>query len=318
MRTKLIKVENLSKNYGSVKAVKSISFDLKDGQVVGFLGANGAGKSTTLKIMTGYISPSSGNVFYGEKNIQDDTSEIQKDIGYLPELNPLYSEMIVHDYLKFISEVRGISENDFKNAFQKVVEECSLNAVAHRTIANCSKGYKQRIGLAAALIHDPKILILDEPVTGLDPNQIVEIRELIKKLGKEKIVLMSSHILQEIQATVDRIIIINEGSIVADGSSEELLNDSAKGKADLKIEVSNADENDIRDMKATIPSIDIKNISKEDSFTRINIEFPSNGDPREDIFKYAVDKNWVILEMVTSKQNLEDIFRKLTGNNKLS
>jgi len=314
----LIKVENLSKDYGSVKAVKSISFELKDGQVVGFLGANGAGKSTTLKIMTGYISPSSGNVFYGEKNIQDDTSEIQKDIGYLPELNPLYSEMIVHDYLKFISEVRGISENDFKNAFQKVVEECSLNAVAHRTIANCSKGYKQRIGLAAALIHDPKILILDEPVTGLDPNQIVEIRELIKKLGKEKIVLMSSHILQEIQATVDRIIIINEGSIVADGSSEELLSDSAKGKADLKLEVSNADENDIRDMKATIPSIDIKNISKEDSFTRINIEFPSNGDPREDIFKYAVDKNWVILEMVTSKQNLEDIFRKLTGNNKLS
>ena len=314
----MIKVENLSKDYGSVKAVKSISFELKDGQVVGFLGANGAGKSTTLKIMTGYISPSSGNVFYGEKNIQDDTSEIQKDIGYLPELNPLYSEMIVHDYLKFISEVRGISENDFKNAFQKVVEECSLNAVAHRTIANCSKGYKQRIGLAAALIHDPKILILDEPVTGLDPNQIVEIRELIKKLGKEKIVLMSSHILQEIQATVDRIIIINEGSIVADGSSEELLNDSAKGKADLKLEVSNADENDIRDMKATIPSIDIKNISKEYSFTRINIEFPSNGDPREDIFKYAVDKNWVILEMVTSKQNLEDIFRKLTGNNKLS
>lgn len=314
----MIKVENLSKDYGSVKAVKSISFELKDGQVVGFLGANGAGKSTTLKIMTGYISPSSGNVFYGEKNIQDDTSEIQKDIGYLPELNPLYSEMIVHDYLKFISEVRGISENDFKNAFQKVVEECSLNAVAHRTIANCSKGYKQRIGLAAALIHDPKILILDEPVTGLDPNQIVEIRELIKKLGKEKIVLMSSHILQEIQATVDRIIIINEGSIVADGSSEELLNDSAKGKADLKLEVSNADENDIRDMKATIPSIDIKNISKEDSFTSINIEFSSNGDPREDIFKYAVDKNWVILEMVTSKQNLEDIFRKLTGNNKLS
>ena len=314
----MIKVENLSKDYGTVKAVKSISFELKDGQVVGFLGANGAGKSTTLKIMTGYISPSSGNVFYGEKNIQDDTSAIQKDIGYLPELNPLYSEMIVHDYLKFISEVRGISENDFKNAFQKVVEECSLNAVAHRTIANCSKGYKQRIGLAAALIHDPKILILDEPVTGLDPNQIVEIRELIKKLGKEKIVLMSSHILQEIQATVDRIIIINEGSIVADGSSEELLNDSAKGKADLKLEVSNADENDIRDMKATIPSIDIKNISREDSFSRINIEFPSNGDPREDIFKYAVDKNWVILEMVTSKQNLEDIFRKLTGYNKLS
>ncbi|MFL3013217.1 MAG: ATP-binding cassette domain-containing protein [Candidatus Neomarinimicrobiota bacterium] len=314
----MIRVENLSKNYGSVEAVKSISFELKGGQVVGFLGANGAGKSTTLKIMTGYISPSSGNVYYGERNIQEDTSDIQKDIGYLPELNPLYSEMIVHDYLKFISEVRGIPSSEFKSSFQRVVEECSLNAVAHRTIANCSKGYKQRIGLAAAMIHDPKILILDEPVTGLDPNQIVEIRQLIKKLGKEKIVLMSSHILQEIQATVDRIIIINEGSIVADGSSEELLDDSAKGKAQLKMEVSNADENDIRDMKATIPSIDIANIAKNESSTEINLEFLSSSDPRADIFNYAVSKKWVILEMVASKQNLEDIFRKLTGKGNLS
>ena len=131
----MIKVDNLSKNYDDVKAVKSISFELQDGQVVGFLGANGAGKSTTLKIMTGYISPSSGNVYYGNRNIQDDTSDIQKDIGYLPELNPLYSEMRVHDYLKFISDIRGIHSNDFKNAFQKVVEECSLNAVAHRTLS---------------------------------------------------------------------------------------------------------------------------------------------------------------------------------------
>ncbi|MEC7856093.1 MAG: ATP-binding cassette domain-containing protein, partial [Candidatus Neomarinimicrobiota bacterium] len=230
----MIRVENLSKNYGPVNAVRSISFDLEDGQVVGFLGANGAGKSTTLKIMTGYISPSSGNVYFDDHNIQDNTSEIQKDIGYLPELNPLYSEMRVHDYLKFISEIRDIPKDRFKPSFQKVVEECGLNAVAHRTIGNCSKGYKQRIGLAAAMIHDPKILILDEPVTGLDPNQIVEIRQLIRKLGKEKIVIMSSHILQEIQATVDRIIIINEGSLVADGSSDELLSDS-NTKTELSI-----------------------------------------------------------------------------------
>lgn len=314
----MIKVENLSKNYDDVKAVKSISFELQDGQVVGFLGANGAGKSTTLKIMTGYISPSSGNVYYGNRNIQDDTSDIQKDIGYLPELNPLYSEMRVHDYLKFISDIRGIPSSDFKNAFQKVVEECSLNAVAHRTIGNCSKGYKQRIGLAAAMIHDPKILILDEPVTGLDPNQIVEIRQLIKKLGKEKIVLMSSHILQEIQATVDRIIIINEGSIVADGSSESLLKDSAGGKVELSIDVSNANENDIKDMKATIPSIDINDITKNDSYTNINIEYSNSNDPREDIFNYAVSKKWIILEMVATKQNLEDIFRNLTSNGKPS
>ena len=309
----MIRVENLSKNYGPVKAVSSISFDLDDGQVVGFLGANGAGKSTTLKIMTGYISPSSGNVYFNDQNIQDNTSEIQKDIGYLPELNPLYGEMRVHDYLKFISEIRGISKENFKSAFQKVVEECALNAVAHRTIGNCSKGYKQRIGLAAAMIHDPKILILDEPVTGLDPNQIVEIRQLIRKLGKEKIVIMSSHILQEIQATVDRIIIINEGSIVADGSSDSLLSDT-NAKTELSMDVENADENDINDMKATIPSIDITSISKEDTYTKINIKYPKNNDPRSDIFNYAVDKGWTILEMFATKQNLEDIFRSLTSS----
>ena len=309
----MIRVENLSKNYGSVKAVRSISFDLEDGQVVGFLGANGAGKSTTLKIMTGYISPSSGNVFFNDLNIQENSSEIQKDIGYLPELNPLYSEMRVHDYLKFISEIRGISKENFKPAFQRVVEECSLNAVAHRTIGNCSKGYKQRIGLAAAMIHDPKVLILDEPVSGLDPNQIVEIRKLIRKLGKKRIVIMSSHILQEIQATVDRIIIINEGSIVADGSSDALLSDN-NAKTMLTVEVENANENDISDMKATIPSIDIKSILKEEVFTKISIEYSKNNDPRSNIFNYAVEKGWVILEMFADKQNLEDIFRDLTSN----
>ena len=311
----MIKIEKLSKNYGSVRAVKSISFDLSDGQVVGFLGANGAGKSTTLKIMTGYISPTSGNVYYNDYNIQDHTSIIQKDIGYLPELNPLYTEMIVHDYLKFISEVRGIPSDKFKSSLHKVVEECGLNGVVHKTIGNCSKGYKQRIGLAAAMIHDPKILILDEPVTGLDPNQIVEIRQLIRKLGKEKIVLMSSHILQEIQATVDRIIIINDGSIVADGSSDELLSDSS-GKTELLLEVTNAEENDISDMKATIPSIDIKSIQKEKKSTNISINYVATSDPRADIFNYAVEKKWSILQMVSSKQNLEDIFRNLTSSGK--
>ncbi len=311
----MIKIEKLSKNYGSVRAVKSISFDLSDGQVVGFLGANGAGKSTTLKIMTGYISPTSGNVYYNDYNIQDHTSIIQKDIGYLPELNPLYTEMIVHDYLKFISDIRGIPNDKFKSALHRVVEECGLNGVVHRTIGNCSKGYKQRIGLAAAMIHDPKILILDEPVTGLDPNQIVEIRQLIRKLGKEKIVLMSSHILQEIQATVDRIIIINEGSIVADGTSDELLSDSS-GKTELLLEVTNAEENDISDMKATIPSIDIKSIQKENGSTSISINYVATSDPRADIFNYAVEKKWSILQMVSSKQNLEDIFRNLTSSGK--
>ena len=308
----MIRIEDLSKNYGSVQAVNSISFSLNDGEIVGFLGANGAGKSTTLKMITGYLTPSAGNVYVGDKNIIDDCLDIQKSIGYLPELNPLYTEMKVHEYLKFHASIRGIEGTDFNNALKKVVADCGLQGVVHRTVGNCSKGYKQRIGLAAAMIHDPKILILDEPVTGLDPNQIVEIRGLIKKLGKEKLVLMSSHILQEIQATVDRIIIIDKGNIVADGTSEELISDS-QGKTQLHLDVINAEENDIQDMKAVIPSVSVKTIKKLEESVNITLEYQNTSDPRKDIFNFAVDKGWILTEMTLTRKNLEDIFRNLTG-----
>ena len=308
----MIRIEDLSKNYGSVQAVNSISFSLNDGEIVGFLGANGAGKSTTLKMITGYLTPSAGNVYVDDKNIIDDCLEIQKFIGYLPELNPLYTEMKVHEYLKFHASIRGIEGTDFNNALKKVVADCGLQGVVHRTVGNCSKGYKQRIGLAAAMIHDPKILILDEPVTGLDPNQIVEIRGLIKKLGKEKLVLMSSHILQEIQATVDRIIIIDKGNIVADGTSEELISDS-QGKTQLHLDVINAEENDIQDMKAVIPSVSVKKIKKLEESVNITLEYQNTSDPRKDIFNYAVEKGWILTEMTLTRKNLEDIFRNLTG-----
>ena len=309
----MIRIDSLSKDFGSVKAVRSISFSLNDGEIVGFLGANGAGKSTTLKMMTGYLTPTAGNVYVDDQNIIDNSLDIQKQIGYLPELNPLYSEMKVHEYLKFHAEIRHIIGDKFNIALKRVVGECGLQGVVHRTIGNCSKGYKQRIGLAAAMIHDPKILILDEPVSGLDPNQIVEIRELIKKLGKEKLVLMSSHILQEIQATVDRIIIIHEGKIVADGTSEELISDS-KGMTQLQLEISGAEENDIQDMKAVIPSITVHSIKKDEPLVKVILEYQNTVDPRKDVFEYAVDKGWVITEMSASKRNLEDIFRHLTTN----
>jgi len=308
----MIRIEDLSKNYGSVQAVNSISFSLNDGEIVGFLGANGAGKSTTLKMITGYLTPSAGNVYVGDKNIIDDCLDIQKSIGYLPELNPLYTEMKVHEYLKFHASIRGIEGTDFNNALKKVVADCGLQGVVHRTVGNCSKGYKQRIGLAAAMIHDPKVLILDEPVTGLDPNQIVEIRGLIKKLGKEKLVLMSSHILQEIQATVDRIIIIDKGNIVADGTSEELISDS-QGNTQLHLDVINAEENDIQDMKAVIPSVNVKTIKKLEESVNITLEYQNASDPRKDIFNYAVEKGWILTEMTLTRKNLEDIFRNLTG-----
>ena len=309
----MIRIDSLSKEFGAVKAVRSISFSLNDGEIVGFLGANGAGKSTTLKMMTGYLTPTAGNVYVDDQNIIDNSLDIQKQIGYLPELNPLYSEMKVHEYLKFHAEIRHIIGDKFNKALKRVVGECGLQGVVHRTIGNCSKGYKQRIGLAAAMIHDPKILILDEPVSGLDPNQIVEIRELIKKLGKEKLVLMSSHILQEIQATVDRIIIIHEGKIVADGTSEELISDS-KGMTQLQLEISGSEENDIQDMKAVIPSITVHSINKDGPLVKVILEYQNTVDPRKDVFNYAVEKGWIITEMSASKRNLEDIFRHLTTN----
>lgn len=309
----MISVSNLTKNYGNVKAVDSISFDLKDGEVVGFLGANGAGKTTTLKMITGYLVPTNGDIKVNGLDIVDNTSEIQEMIGYLPELNPLYTEMRVYDYLEFLGSIRNIKGSDFKQALSRVVDKCGLSGVVHKIIADCSKGYKQRIGLAAAMIHDPKILILDEPVTGLDPNQIVEIRSLIKSLGKEKLVFMSSHILQEIQATVDKIIIIDKGKIVANGTNEELMSDFM-GNVSLEMEVMKATKKSAQELQAKIPSVKFISMEKSGGVQKVNFEYPKDKDPREDIFKYAVKSKWVILKMMPQTTNLEDIFRNLTSS----
>ncbi len=311
----MIKVENLSKFYGDVKAVKSINFELNDGEIVGFLGANGAGKSTTLKVMTGYLTPTTGNVYVNDLDIQSNTLEIQKQIGYLPELNPLYSEMRVYDLLEFTGNIRNITGKAFKNSLARVIEQCGLKGVIHRMVSECSKGYKQRIGLACAMIHDPKILILDEPVTGLDPNQIVEIRNLIKDLGTEKLVLMSSHILQEIQATVNRIIIIHKGEIVADGTNEELMS-GFMGNTKLTLEIKNAEDNTVKALTEKIPSISLVDTTTKNGSQILHLEYPKEKDPREELFQYAIDSNWVVTEMSPHSVNLESIFRTLTMEDK--
>jgi ABC-2 type transport system ATP-binding protein len=311
----MIKVENLSKFYGDVKAVKSINFELNDGEIVGFLGANGAGKSTTLKVMTGYLTPTTGNVYVNDLDIQSNTLEIQKQIGYLPELNPLYSEMRVYDLLEFTGNIRNITGKAFKNSLARVVEQCGLKGVVHRMVSECSKGYKQRIGLACAMIHDPKILILDEPVTGLDPNQIVEIRNLIKDLGTEKLVLMSSHILQEIQATVNRIIIIHKGEIVADGTNEELMS-GFMGNTKLTLEIKNAEDSTVKALTEKIPSISLVDTTTRNGSQILHLEYPKEKDPREELFQYAIDSNWVVTEMSPHSVNLESIFRTLTMEDK--
>lgn len=307
----MIRVENLVKHYGEVKALRGIDFEVKDGEILGCLGANGAGKSTTLKIITGFLSPTSGNVFVDDLNILDDSLEIRKRVGYLPEQNPLYNEMMVYDLLAFVADVRGIQGRAFRSALGRVVDQCGLTGVVHRKIGECSKGYRQRIGLATAMIHDPDILILDEPVTGLDPNQIVEIRELIKGLGEEKTLVISSHILQEIEATVDRIVIIDEGEIVADGTRQELMS-GFRGQTRLVLEVKNADPEGIHRLEEHLPDITVSDVQERDGRRSLAIEYPKTVDPREAIFCFARDNGWIILEMSQLRVQLEDVFRNLT------
>jgi len=305
----MIKVKSLTKNYNDVKAVKSIDFTINHGEVVGFLGANGAGKSTTLKILTGYLTPTSGQVSIDGLDIDNDSHQIKKIIGYLPESNPLYIDMFVYDLLKFTANTRGIFGADFKNALDNVVQQCGLKDVVHKKVGECSKGYKQRVGLACAMIHNPKILILDEPVTGLDPNQIIEIRKLIKKLGKEKLVLMSSHILQEIEATVDRIIIIDKGSIVADGTTKKLMN-QFMGNIELTLEIVGLTDTKVEKLKNDFSKI---KVSKFKDHHKAILTYKKKDDQREDIFNFIVKNKLSLLEMSTKTANLEDIFRKLTN-----
>lgn len=307
----MIRIENLKKSYDTLDAVKGINFVVNDGEILGFLGPNGAGKTTTLRMITSYLSPTSGKVLIDDVEVAENSEETRKLIGYLPEHNPLYEEMIVYDFLEFVARARQINPNDFPVRLREVAELCGLKKVIHRPIKELSKGFRQRVGLAQAIIHDPKILILDEPTTGLDPNQIVEIRELIKALGKEKTVIISSHILQEIQATADRTIIINNGEIVADGTVDELMS-SFQGHTQLELELLNASDGDIGAISSINETIQINEIVVKESHKLVKMEYPNTIDPREQIFDFANSKNWKILEMSRHKVSLEDVFRNLT------
>ena len=305
----MIQLQNLVKDYGNLRAVDHINFQINDGEILGFLGPNGAGKSTTLKMITCFLSPTKGNIHVGDQNVIEDSQAIRKQIGYLPENNPLYLEMTVYDYLEFIADVREIA--NFKNRLKEVIEKCGLRGVVHKPIHTLSKGFRQRVGLAQAILHDPEILILDEPTTGLDPNQIVEIRELIKELGKEKTLIISSHILQEVQAVCDRIVIINKGQIVADGSTEELKS-NFQNKTTLELTIEGAEEA-IRDFPNHIEDITLLTMEPvgENRF-RLQLEFDSNIDKRSEIYNYIKATDWTLLEMKRDKISLEDVFRNLT------
>ena len=303
-------VENLTKKYGTQKAVDDISFRVKTGEVLGFLGPNGAGKTTTMKALTTFLVPEEGNIRIGKYSISENQEAVKKHIGYLPENNPLYTDMPVIDYLWYTAELYGIPKNQIKERILEMVKVCGLEGEKHKNIGEMSKGYQQRVGLAQALIHDPDVLILDEPTAGLDPNQIIEIRELIKKIGKEKTVILSSHILAEVEATCDRIMIINEGKIVADGTAEDLRK-HAQGKEVLQVTIEDGDPNNIFEALKKIDTIDVVDFI-EVGKNRFEIQSKKESSSRRNIFELCVNKKWALTEMTVFETKLEDIFRELT------
>jgi len=306
-----ITVSNLTKEYGPQKAVDNISFEVQTGEILGFLGPNGAGKSTTMKVITCFISPTAGAVSLNGYNIHDHSQIIRNRIGYLPENTPLYADMTIVDYLRLSAQLQNVPQNKIMSRIRKMIDLCGLGPEQYKYIGELSKGYRQRVGLAQALIHDPEVLILDEPTTGLDPNQIVEIRSLIKEIGKEKTVMLSSHILKEVEATCDRILIINRGQIVANGSTEELRRKSM-GANQLLISLKN-DKEDAESVFLGLSTV-AKVSSSEKSPNAWVINSKPDMDSREEIFNLCVEKGWIITQMTPIESSLEDIFRKLTEN----
>lgn len=308
----MISVQNLTKYYGPTLAVNNVSFSIEKGTVVGFLGPNGAGKSTTVRIITCYLSPTAGSVTVDNFDIMTESIEVRKRIGYLPESAPLYPEMNVVDYISFIYEMRRQTASSNGKRIKEVIDICGLDNVVGKRISELSKGYRQRVGLAQALVHDPEILILDEPTVGLDPNQIIEIRNLIKELGKEKTIILCSHILPEVEATCNRVLIISEGKIVADGTPDE-LQASFEGKTKITLQI----KGNVESFGEKITHIDgvervINSKPMGGDLIEFDLETDKGVDPRERIFNLCVENRSVMLEIKREETSLEDIFRKLT------
>lgn len=308
-----ITIENLTKTYGYQKAVDDISFSVNTGEILGFLGPNGAGKTTTMKMITGYLGIEKGDIQLGGTSVKDFPEKIKKKIGYLPESNPLYTDMPVIDYLAFCAALEGVDKFEIHPRVRQMVKVCGLNAEKHKKIGELSKGYRQRVGLAQAMIHDPEVLILDEPTTGLDPNQIVEIRSLIRDLGKEKTVILSTHILPEAEATCDRILIINKGKIVADGTAEN-LGKKAKDKEIVRLRVEDAkDPNLVFQSLQALPVVESVDFLDR-SYTLFEVHGKPGQNSKRALFELCVKNKWVITEMTPVETKLEDVFRNLTQN----
>ena len=309
----MIDVQNVTKSYGAFDAVKDVSFTVEQGEILGFLGPNGAGKTTTMKMITCYMPPTNGRITVDGMDVVEDSMGVRKKIGYLPESTPLYEEMGVRDYLNFVADVRKIKGSDRTRAMDRVISVCGLAKVIHKDINELSKGYRQRVGFAQAIIHDPEILVLDEPTTGLDPNQIIEIRNLIRELGVSKTVIFSTHIMQEVQATSDRVLIIDQGIIAAQGTTEE-LKASMSGQMHLDMVLRNADKSKVIEAFQAIEAIQLDDINlQKNGDLEAALKIEAGSDVREQLFDLAVSNQWKILESSPSSFTLEDVFRKLTN-----
>jgi ABC-2 type transport system ATP-binding protein len=308
----MIRIDGLTKYFGDTCAVDNISFEINKGEIIGLLGPNGAGKTTTLRILTCYMQPTSGNITVADYNIYEHALEIKKLIGYLPESAPLYPDMLVYDFLNFIAHIRELASDKKDLHVKKLADLCGVNEVMHKPIHELSKGYKQRVGLAHAMMNDPEILVLDEPTSGLDPNQIVEIRDIIKTIGKEKTVILSTHILSEAEATCDRVVIINRGKIVADGATDELKKHAGGGYI-VKISLQYSNFVQVEKSLQVIPEIAEAVLTNAENGTiDFYLSCTSDQDIRPAIYAIIKKNDWPLLEFHRETRTLETIFRELT------
>ncbi len=304
----MIEIMGLEKNYGELKALRGISGTIEQGQVVGLLGPNGAGKTTAMKILVGYLLPTAGTATVAGYDVVEAPLAVQQRVGYLPENAPLYTDMLVQEYLQFIADVRGLEPAAANASIRKAVHECALNDVLARPIDQLSKGYRQRVGLAAAILHEPPILILDEPTTGLDPNQIVEVRDLIRRMGQSKTVILSTHILPEVEATCDRAMILIDGQIRADGTLDELTRSSSQ-----VVTLAGAPTEIARGVFIDLPGVGTVDLESEsDGLTTWRLGIDAATDVGEAVYRAVRDRDWTLTELRRDDRTLEQVFRELT------
>jgi ABC-2 type transport system ATP-binding protein len=313
----MVEARSLVKEFGATRALRDLSFEIARGEVVGFLGPNGAGKTTSMRIITGFLKPTSGQIKVAGVDVAEDPLATRARIGYLPENAPLYDDMMVIDFLNYVADLRDIPAGVRSGRLKEIADRCGLMKVLGKDIGQLSKGYRQRVGLAQAMVHDPDLLILDEPTSGLDPNQIVEIRALIKDLGREKTVILSTHILPEVQATCDRILIISDGQLVADDTPDALVEREAGGLVRVVVKARNGEAIDAEEVQflfSNVGGVRAVDAAEGDGEGTLGFALKTQGDedPREGLFKIAVENNLVLLDLHREQVSLEDTFRRLT------